>query len=143
MRACLVLVGAALWSAGIGVQAEGLYKCREGGRIVYQSLPCPPGAQALPVRPPATAPEAEDTARAQKQARAEIAAAEALRRREREAEAERVRQARAAAEEEARCARRLEVIRMLEREAVKGKRKERRALQERKEYILHCGPLPD
>lgn len=123
--------------------ANTLRKCRLGDRVVYQSSPCPPGSETLPVAPPATAPGSYDIARAKAQAKADIAAAERLRQRDAREEA-----ARRARETEAEklalaCARQLEVIRMLESASADAPKKDRRrALNERKAYIRKCGPLP-
>jgi hypothetical protein len=128
------------------VSADAVYKCREGERILYQSAPCPPGYEALTVAPPATDPDPAAQAQARAQAKAELAAAERLRRREAREEAER--RARAAESERlaSTCARRLEVIRMLESAdgdaPAERKKAQRRAINERKAYILQCGPLP-
>lgn len=127
--------------------AAEVYKCRQGERIVYQAIPCPPAAQAIEIVPPPPEPDPASVAQARAQAKADIAAAASLRRREaREAAQRRAREA--AAERQAlACARRLEVIRMLEApspsETQTSKRQGRRlALQERKAYIRDCGPLP-
>ncbi|MGQ9685115.1 MAG: hypothetical protein ACUVT2_02245 [Thiobacillaceae bacterium] len=123
--------------------ADTVHKCRLGERVVYQSSPCPAGAETLPVAPPATAPEADDMAKAKAQGKADIAAAERLR--QRDAKEEAARRAREAEAEKLAlvCARQLEVIRMLESASADAPRKDRRrALSERKDYIRKCGPLP-
>lgn len=121
-------------------------KCRQGERILYQSSPCPPDFETLPVAPPATAPDAASMAQARMQAKADIAAAKSLRQREDREEAQR-RAREAEAEKLAlTCARQLEVIRMLESPAhdedSTRKKGQRRATSERKAYIRQCGPLP-
>jgi hypothetical protein len=126
--------------------AEAVRKCRLDDRVLYQSAPCPPGFETLPVNPPATNPDRAAMAAARARARADLAAAEDLRRREaREESAQRAREA--AAERQAlACARQLEVIRMLESSAADAsaerKKGPRRATSERKAYIRQCGPLP-
>ncbi len=121
-----------------------VHKCRLDDRILYQSSPCPPGFETLPVAPPATTFDPDSAAQARAQAKADLAAAERLRQIEaREASQQRAREA--AAERKAlACARRLEVIRMLESPDAPSERKKgpRRATSERKAYILQCGPLP-
>lgn len=126
--------------------AGDVHKCRQGERILYQSSPCPPGYERLPIDPPATAPDAAAVAQAQTRAKADIAAAERLRRREaREASERRAREAEAEKHALA-CARQLEVIRMLESPSPKdpsARRKgQQQATAERKAYIRQCGPLP-
>lgn len=118
-------------------------KCRLGDRVVYQSSPCPPGSETLPVAPPATVAKADEIAKAQAQAKADIAAAQRLR--QRDAREEAARRAREAEAEKLAlaCARQLEVIRMLESAPADAPKKDRRrALSERKAYIRKCGPLP-
>lgn len=126
--------------------ADAVRKCRLDDRIVYQSSPCPPGFETLPVAPPATAPDTASVAQAHARAKADIAAAERLRQREdREAAARRAREAETERLALA-CARQLEVIRMLESpspdESSERKKGQRRATSERKAYIRQCGPLP-
>ncbi len=121
-----------------------IHKCRLDDRILYQSSPCPPGFETLPVAPPATSPDPVSTAQARARAKADLAAAERLRQLEaREASQQRAREAEAERQALA-CARRLEVIRMLESPDAPSERKKgsRRATSERKAYILQCGPLP-
>jgi len=126
--------------------ADQVRKCRLDDRILYQSSPCPPGFETLPVAPPSTVPDATAAAQAHARAKSDLAAAERLRQREAREEAER-RKSEAEAERQAlACARQLEVIRMLESpspdEAAKRKKGQRRATGERKAYIRQCGPLP-
>jgi len=130
------------WPASAGE----VRKCRLDDRILYQSSPCPPGFETLPVSPPSTAPDATAAAQAHARAKSDLAAAERLRQREAKEEAER-RKSEAEAERQAlACARQLEVIRMLESpprdEAAERKKGQRRATSERKAFIRQCGPLP-
>ncbi len=126
--------------------AEAVRKCRLDDRILYQSAPCPPGFETLPVAPPATVPDPASAAEARARAQADLAAAERLRQREaREEAARRAREAEAEKQALA-CARQLEVIKMLESsppDAVDTRKKNKaRATSERKAYIRQCGPLP-
>lgn len=136
-----------LFAAVPALDAAEVYKCRQGERTIYQADPCPPEAQAQTRLPPPPVPDPASVAQARAQAEKEIAAAAALRRREaHEAAQHRAREA--ATERQAlACARRLEVIRMLEAPTpgetqTTRKQGQRLALQERKAYIRNCGPLP-
>ena len=136
-----------LFAAVQAIDAAEVYKCRQGERTVYQTDPCPSEAQTQSRLPPAPEPDPASVAQARAQAETDIAAAAALRRREaREAAQRRAREA--VAERQAlACARRLEVIRMLEAPTpgetqTTRKQGQRLALQERKAYIRNCGPLP-
>lgn len=127
--------------------AAEVYKCLQGGRILYQAEPCPPGSQAQARLPPAPEPDPASIAQARAEAKADLAAAAALRRREAQEEAQRRAHAAAAERQALACARRLEVIRMLEAPTTgetqtAKKQGHRLALQERKAYIRECGPLP-
>lgn len=126
------------------IDAAEIYKCRHAERIVYQAEPCPPEAQTQSRLPPAPEPDPVSVAQARAEAKADLAAVAALRRREAQEEARRRAQAAAAERQALACARRLEVIRMLETTAPGeiGKKGKRLALQERKAYIRECGPLP-
>lgn len=141
-----VPLAVALASLAWPALAGDVHKCRQGERILYQSSPCPPGYETLPVAPPATAPDMASVAQAQTRAKADVAAADSLRRREaREEAARRTREAEAEKHALA-CARQLEVIRMLEApspdDSSARKKGQQRAATERKAYIRQCGPLP-
>lgn len=136
-----------LFAAVPSLDAAEVYKCRLSGHIVYQAAPCPLEAQAQSRLPPAPEPDPASVAQARAEAQADLAAAAALRRREAQEEAHRRAQAAAAERQALACARRLEVIRMLEA-SIPGetptakKQGQRLALEERKAYIRACGPLP-
>lgn len=123
-----------------------VHKCRLGDRILYQSSPCPPGHEALPVAQSATKPDSAAMAQAQARAKADLAAAESLRQREARQEAEQRKRETEAERQALACARQLEVIRMLESPSSDApsarKKDQRRATTERKAYIRQCGPLP-
>lgn len=142
----VVTLAVALVSLAYPSLAGDVHKCRQGERILYQSSPCPPGYERLPLAPPATAPDRASVAQARTRAKADIAAAESLRQREaREASERRAREAEADKHALA-CARQLEVIRMLESPPAEAasdrKNRQQRAISERKAYIRQCGPLP-
>lgn len=142
----VLTLAVALASLACPALAGDVHKCRQGERILYQSSPCPPDFETLPVAPPATAPDRASVTQAQTRAKADIAAAESLRQREaREASQQRAREAEAEKHALA-CARQLEVIRMLESPSADDssarKKGQQRATTERKTYIRQCGPLP-
>lgn len=141
------LLAILLFAAVPSLDAAEVYKCNQGGRIVYQADPCPPEAKAQSRLPPAPEPDPAAAAQARAEAKADLAAAAALRRQEAQEEAQRRAQAAAAERQALACARRLEVIRMLEAPTpgetqTAKKQGQRLALQERKAYIRACGPLP-
>jgi hypothetical protein len=140
IAAAICLAALALAAGGAGA---GPYKCRLGGRILYQEAPCPPGSVGLPLDGAVAAPDAASASAARARAQADIAAAEAIRRREAREEAEReVR--RAEAEKHARaCARLLAVILEEEAEAPAADKKKpvSKASSERRKYLRECGPL--
>ncbi len=142
-----LLLAILLFATVPSLDAAEVYKCRQGERIVYQADPCPPEAQSQSRLPPAPEPDPAAFAQARAEAKADLAAAAALRRQEAQEEAQRRAHAAAAERQAIACARRLEVIRMLEAatpgETQTAKRQgQRLALQERKAYIRACGPLP-
>lgn len=147
MHPALIGLPLLMLCTALPADAAEVFKCRQGERFVYQSLPCPPDAQTLKIVPPAAAPDPASVAQARAQAKADIAAAAALRQREAAEEARRRAQAAAAERRAIACLRRLEIIRMLEAPApgegqMARKKGQRLALQERKAYIRDCGPLP-
>ncbi len=119
-----------------------IHKCNQGGRLIYQQAPCPPGSQALPppTLPPRPSAYAEEEAR--QRASHDIAAAEALRQRERKAAEESARQAAAAARKQAReCDRLRDRIERADARAKPGKRGKTTLTKERRVYREECSTL--
>lgn len=128
--------------AGMPAHAE-IHKCRQGGRVIYQSLPCPAGSVSLKSLEIPPQPSAFATEEARVRARNDITAAEALRARERKDAEARDRQAAAETKSLVKECGRLR--RAIEREEARtkakpGKQPKASEKKTRREYLERCEP---